>query len=145
MEDFEGIQFIAKLGDWIAVKKLKMEKATEPREVAEFLISLTMSANRKIEEFLAKEIDFEAVKKAIDDAGIEEPLNVLENAAIKRAIKQAIKNRETMDKKTVKEYEELARVFALRYALKKAGYKLDYFDVEIPSLKLAKKLGKKIK
>jgi hypothetical protein len=145
MEDFEGIQFIAKLGDWIAVKKLKMEKGIKPREVAEFLISLTMSANRKVEEFLAEEIDFEAVRKAIDDVGIEEPLNAVENTSVKKAIKQAVKNRENLDKKIVKEFEELARVFALRYALKKAGYKIDYSEVEIPSLKLAKKLSKKIK
>lgn len=145
MQEFEGIQFIAKLGDWIAVKKLKVEKGIEAREVAEFLISLVMSANRKIEEFLEKEMDFESVKKAIDEADIEEPIKVMENTAVKRTIKQAIRNRERLDKKIVKELEELASVFALRYALKKAGYKLDYSDVEIPSLKLAKKLSKKIK
>ncbi|MCD6247633.1 MAG: DUF2666 family protein [Candidatus Diapherotrites archaeon] len=145
MEGFEGIQFIAKLGDWVSVKKLKVEKATEPREVAEFLISLAMSANRKIEDFLAEEIDFETIKKAIDDISSEEPLKVLENATVRRVIRQAIKNRKTLDKKVVKEFEELAKVFALRYALKKAGYKIDYSEVETPSLKLVKKLGKKVK
>lgn len=145
MGDFEGVQFIAKLGDWVSVKKLKMEKGIEAREVAEFLISLVMSANRKIEEFLAQEIDFEIIEKVVDEENIEEPLKVLENSAVKRAIKQAIKKRESLDKKIVKELEELARVFTLRYALKKAGYKIDYSDVEIPSLKLAKKLSKKIK
>ncbi len=145
MGGFEGVQFIAKLGDWVAVKKLKVEKATEPREIAEFLISLAMSANRKIEDFLAEEIDFEMIRRAIDDVSIEGPLKVLENATVRRAIKQGIKNRKELDKKVIKEFEELASVFALRYALKKAGCKLDYFDVEIPSLKLVKKLGKKVK
>lgn len=143
MEDFEGLQFVAKLEDWACVKKLKIEKGMQAWEIAEFLISLSMSANKKAEDFLAKEIDFEAIKKAIESC--EEPLKALEHASVKKVVKDALKNRASLDNATAKALEELAYIYAVRYALKKAGFKIDYFEAELPSLKLAKKLSKKVK
>jgi|GEM_PF-3346088 len=143
MEDFEGLQFVAKLEDWACVKKLKIEKGMQSWEIAEFLISLAMSTNKKAEDFLEKEIDFNAIRNAIDSAN--EPLKAIETAAVKKVVKDAVKNRTSLESATLKALEELASIFAVRYALKKAGFKIDYFDAELPSLKLAKKLSKKVK
>ncbi len=146
MDNFEGIQFIAKLGDWVSIKKLKVEKGVEAKDIAEFLISLSASIEQAIERYLAEEIDFSVIENAVNDALTREnALYVLQEPSVKRALKDSIKRRSALDKKEVKCLEELAAVYALRHALKKSGYKHSYSQVELPTLKLAKKLSKKIK
>ncbi|MEM4662493.1 MAG: DUF2666 family protein [Candidatus Diapherotrites archaeon] len=144
MDETHGVQLFANLDDWKCVKKLKVEKGMESREIAEFLISLCFSANKKAEDFLSKDIDFEIIKKAVDSEDLK-PQNVLESNSVKRAIKESIKNRESLESNVVKTMEEIASIFATRYLLKKSGIKIDYYEAELPSLKLAKKLSKKVK
>ncbi|MCX8190409.1 MAG: DUF2666 domain-containing protein [Candidatus Diapherotrites archaeon] len=140
----EGVQLIANLDNWSCVKKLKIEKDMQPREVAEFLISLNMSVNKKSEDFLSKDIDFSIIKNAVDSCACE-ATKLLENQALKKAIKDSIKNRAAYDNNSLKVLEELASIFAVRYFLQKAGLKIDYYEAELPSLKLARKLSKKVK
>jgi hypothetical protein len=59
----DHIEFYGKIGKWVAVKKLKMDENTEPLEVVRFLASVHDSTDRKIWEFLGKEIDLEALDK----------------------------------------------------------------------------------
>ncbi|MEM4598678.1 MAG: DUF2666 family protein [Candidatus Diapherotrites archaeon] len=142
--DAEGVQLIAKLEDWSCVKKLKIEKNMQAFEIAEFLISLSMSVNKKAEDFLAREIDFNIIKSAVDSC-VCEPAKLLENPAIKKAIKDSIKNKAAHDSNTLKALELLAGIFAIRYCMQKSGLQIDYYEAELPSLKLAKKLNKKVK
>ncbi len=147
----EGIQFIAKVGNWVSVRKLKVEEKTEPLMVMEFLAGLSVSFDNKIEEFLGKEIDTEKLNKAIDEElegikkgkkGISEALAKIAGAKLGRVINELC-NAKGWSPKETKELKEFCKVFALRKALKKAGLKIDYSTIETPAIKAAMKKAKK--
>ena len=147
----EGIQFVAKLGDWVAVRKLTVEEKTEPMQVMEFLAGLSVSFDGKIEEFLGKEIDIQGLSSAVEEEmegigkgvkGIEEALAKVNGAKIGRAINELCDAKGWQPKQT-KELKEFCRVFALRKAFKTAGLKVDYTTIETPAIKAANKKAKK--
>ena len=57
------IRFEAEAGKWICVKKAKVDENTEDIEVARALASIHNSMDRKIWEFLGKEIDLGKLNK----------------------------------------------------------------------------------
>lgn len=57
------IKFEAEAGKWICIKKAKVDENTEDIEVARALASIHDSMDRKIWEFLGKEIDLEHLNK----------------------------------------------------------------------------------
>lgn len=148
----EGIQFIAKLGNWIAVRKLKVEEKTEPLTVMEFLAGLSVSFDGKIEEFLGKEIELARLNAALDEEleglgkgkkGISEALARVNSAKINRIINELCEKPD-WQKKEKNELKEFCKVYALRKAFKKAGLKVDYSTIETPAIKAAMRRAKKI-
>jgi len=61
----EVIQFIANYADWKSIKKLKIEAATDPKTIMEFLASLGTGIDRKIEDNLRKIVELDKVDAAI--------------------------------------------------------------------------------
>lgn len=53
----EGISFMAKYGDWIAVKKLSITPTTKPEEIAAHLSSIRIATDRKIAQVLGVDTD----------------------------------------------------------------------------------------
>ncbi len=146
------IQFIANYDEWIAVKKLKIDEKVDPRTIIEFIASLGFSFDRKIEENLRKTVQLERLEKAISEElseigkgskGISEALAKINSVKISRIIKEISKKPE-LQKKEIKELEEFCRVFALRKALAAAGLKVNYSEIETPSIKAALKKAKKL-
>ena len=147
----EGIQFVAKLGNWVAVRKLTIEEKTDPLMVMEFLAGLSVSFDNKIEEFLGKEIDIKRLNTAIEEElegtgkgekGISEAIAKIAGAKLGRVINELCDAKNRQPKET-KELKEFCKVFALRKAFRKAGLKVDYSTIETPAIKAAMKKARK--
>lgn len=147
----EGIQFIAKMGNWVAVRKLSVEEKTEPLMVMEFIAGLSVSFDRKIEEFLAKEVEIEKLNTAIDEElegikkgarGVSEVLAKIGGAKLGRVINELCDSKARQPKEK-KELKEFCKIFALRKAFRKLGLKVDYSTIETPAIKAAMKKAKK--
>jgi hypothetical protein len=55
----EGISFMAKYGEWISIKKLSIDAATKPEEVAAHLSSIRLATDRKVAQIMG--VDTEAL------------------------------------------------------------------------------------
>jgi len=137
----ESIQFISNYSDWKAIKKLKIEAATDPKTVMEFLASLGTSFDRKIEENLRKLVELDRVDEAIAEveAGkgkeqIAEVIAQVNGRNVNRAIKEVCEKPE-LQKNEQKELIGFCKVYAMRKALGNAGLFVDYTSVEIPGMK----------
>lgn len=136
------IQFVANYEDWVAVKKLKIEPGTDARTVMEFLASLTVSVDKKIEENLRKIVDLKQLENAISEAfaggkgagAINEALAAVNSSKVNSAINQ-ITDKQEWQKNEQKEIQGFCKAFAMRLALKKCGLAVDYSEVEIPGMK----------
>lgn len=140
----ESIQFVANYGDWRAVKKLKVEAATDARTIMEFLASLGTGIDRKIEENLRKTVGLEGVDAAISEIqgkgreAIAEILAEVSGRKVNSAIKEACTKPE-LQKNEQKELIGFCKAYAMRKALKEAGLMVDYSGVEIPGMKRLQK------
>lgn len=137
----ESIQFMANYEDWKAIKKLKIEAATEPRTIMEFLASLGMGIDRKIADNLGKIVDLEKVDKAIEEIesgkgaqAIEEIITQVNSRKVNSVINE-ICAKEELQKNEQKELIGFCKVYAMRKALSNAGLFVDYANVEIPGMK----------
>ena len=140
MADEKYIQFISNYDDWVSIKKLKIEPATDPRTVMEFLASLGTGIDGKVEANLRKIVALGKVDGAIAEIGIagkKDVSKVLEevssrkvNAVIKEIV--ALPQFQTGEQK---ELEQFCRVYAMKKALKECGLPVDYTGVEIPGMK----------
>ena len=137
----ESIQFMANYSGWTAIKKLKIEAATDSKTVMEFLASLSVSFDRKIEENLRKVIDLSLVDKAMEEveAGkgkeqIAEIIAQVNGRNVNRAIKEACEKPELQKNEKV-ELIGFCKVYAMKKTLEKAGLSVDYSSVEIPGMK----------
>ena len=150
----EGIQFVAKMGDWVAVKKLSIDEKTDALSVMEFLAGLSVSFDAKIGEYLGKEIDLKKLEAAIDEElegiakgekGISEVLAKLKGAKLGKVINELCDAKGWPPKGT-KQLKEFCRVYSMRTAFKKIGLKADYSTIETKSIKAVnKKLAKEHK
>jgi len=149
----EGIQFVAKMGDWLAVKKLKVEEKTDPLTVLEFLAGLSVSFDFKIREYIGKEVDVKRIESAVDEElegiargakGIDEALAKVKGLKIGKIINELCGAKGWQPKQT-KELKEFCKVYALRYAFVKAGLKVDYSSIDTPAIKAARKKAAKTK
>jgi len=145
------IQFVANYDDWVAVKKLSISETPDPIVVMEFVASLGYSFGRKIEENLRKAVELEKVDAVLNEElegiaggkkGIETALAAAKNAKVVKAIKEVCDKPE-LQKKKKKELEEFCRAYALKKALNAAGLKVNYSEIETPSVKAAMKKAKK--
>jgi len=137
----ESIQLIANCGDWKAIKKLRVEAATDPRTIMEFLASLETGIDRKIEENLRKTVDLAKVDSAIAEieAGkgkeaVAEIIAEVSSRKVNAAISEVCLKPE-LQKNEQKELIGFCKVYAMRKALDNAGLSVDYTSVEIPGMK----------
>lgn len=149
MAEEKYIQFVANYDDWVAIKKLKIEPGMDPKTVMEFLASLTISVDRKVEENLGKMIDLKKLDSAIEQVVIgksEEEIASALKEVNSRKVSAVINEVSTLEKLQKNEQKELAgfcKAYAMRKVLKKCGTVMDYSEIEIPGLKRAMKTGKK--
>jgi hypothetical protein len=138
------IHFIANYDDWIAIRKLKVEPATEPITIMEFLAGLTTSVDTKVEQNLRKIIELEKLDKAIQELELgkkdfAKALESINSRGISSAIKEICAKPE-LQKNVVKELEDFCKTYATKKALKQCGLKADYSEIEIPGMKRTKKV-----
>jgi hypothetical protein len=95
----EGISFMAKYGDWIAVKKLSITPNTKPEEIAAHLSSIRIAADRKIAQVLGVDTDsLDAYASASTDrmrksaANIEKIVSIMCTEETKKQIDSSISN-----------------------------------------------------
>lgn len=142
------IQFVANYDDWAAIKKLKIEPATDPRTIAEFLASLTFSVDRKIAENLGKIVDIaklDAVLALVPIGKTEDEIAATLKELNTRKVSQCINEISAIPKLQKGEQKEVAdflRAYASRKLLKACGVVVDYSQIQIPGLKRAMKKGK---
>lgn len=141
----EAIQFIANCGQWKAIKKLRIEPATDPRTIMEFLASLETGIDRKIEENLRKIVDLDQVDAAIAqiEAGkgreaIAKIIADVTGRKVNSVIKE-ICTKPELQKNEQKELIGFCKVYALRKLLGEAGLSVDYSSVAIPGMKRMQK------
>lgn len=143
MVDEKYISFIANYEDWVSIKKLKVEPATTPKTVMEFLASLTTSVDRKVEGNLRKIVALDKLDKAIDELGLAKKdyaaaIEGLNSRAVNSVIKE-ITEIETLQKNEKKEIADFCRAYAARKILKQIGVMVDYSEIEIPGMKRLQK------
>jgi len=63
MNEEDHVNFDAKIGKWISIKKIKIKPDTEKAEVSRILASIHDSMHRKIWDFLTEEINLEELNK----------------------------------------------------------------------------------
>ncbi|MDP6670532.1 MAG: DUF2666 family protein [archaeon] len=138
------IQFVANYEDWQAIKKLKVEEKTTPKMVMEFLTSLGVSLDNKIEANLRKTVDLDkldAVLGEISYGKTEEEIATALKALNSRAVTSVIKEiteLEELQKNERKELNQFCKVYAARKALKNCELNVDYSSVNVPGMKRKK-------
>ena len=137
----KSIQLIANYDDWVSIKKLKIEDKTDPRTVMEFLASLTISVDRKVEQNLGKLVDLKKLDAMLaelpagkSEAEIAEILKAASSGKVNGVINE-ITAVESLQKNEQKELAGFCKVYALKKALGKAGLSVDYSSVAIPGMK----------
>jgi len=138
------IQFMANYDDWVSIRKLKIEEATDPRSIMEFLGSLGTSIDSKVEDNLRKIVKLERVDEAIAalDIGKKDTAKALEEVNSRKvgsAIKEIVEELKGLSKPEKKEVEQFCRLYAMKKALKQTGIMVDYSEINIPGMKRLKK------
>jgi hypothetical protein len=136
------IQFVANYDGWVAIKKLKIEAATDPRSILEFLASLTTGIDRKVEENLGKIVELGKLKAAVESVfaggkgadAISEAIAAVNSPTVNKTISE-ITEKPEFQKNEQAELQGFCKAFAMRHALKKCGLMIDYSEIEIPGMK----------
>ncbi|HIH21954.1 MAG: DUF2666 family protein [Candidatus Diapherotrites archaeon] len=137
------IQMVANYDGWVAVKKLKIEPSTDSRTVMQFLASLGISLDKKVEENLAKIVDLKKLDSALEELSVgknSENIALIIEAASSGKVNRVIKEiceLESLQAKEKTELQEFCKVYALKKAFKKAGLFIDYSTIQlkIPGMK----------
>lgn len=140
------VQFIANYDDWQAVKKIRIDSDTKPLDIMEFIASLSVSFDRKLEENLGKIIDLSKIDSFIAEYGegkkkeeeIALMLKALSGPKLGKIINELVDSL-GLEKKPVQEIKDFAKAYALRKALKDSKITIDYSGIEIPGMKKLKK------
>ncbi len=143
MPDEKYIQLVANYEDWVAIRKLKIEPATDPKTVMEFLASLGNSLDSKVEANMRKIVRLEKVDAAIAELGlgkkdVARALEEVNSRKVGSVIKE-ITEIPGLQKNERKEVEQFCRVYATKKALKECGLAVDYTEIKIPGMKKLKK------
>ena len=140
----ESIQFIANCKEWQAVKKLKVTEATEPKTVMEFLASLGIGIDRKVEENLAKIVELGKLDAAIREVlsegkkGVGEMLEEINSRKINSVI-NSLSEKPGLQKNEQKELAGFMKAYAMKKALKELKLKVDYSEIDIPGMRKLQK------
>jgi len=143
MTEEKYINFIANYDDWVSIKKLKIEPATQPKTVMEFLASLTTSIDSRVEVNLRKVVELEKLDSAITELDLgskdyEGAIAAINSRAVTSVIKE-ITEIEELQKNERKELADFCKVYATRKVLKEIGLMVDYSGINIPGMKRVKK------
>ncbi|MCD4740373.1 DUF2666 domain-containing protein [archaeon] len=129
----DQIEFFAQYGNWVAVKKLKIEDH-KPMDVARFLASVNETMNRKMWEFIGDEIPLDAMdeiayeltgaqkkgKKMVVSRKSEDEINTIlakmKGPSTTKKIKQHV---------TQKGLIELSKIYITRRVFELLGVKLE--------------------
>ena len=147
-EQKDSIQFLAKYGDWIAVKKIACDEHTQPLDIIKFFASVSDSFDRKTIEAIAKMVDVSKIDEVIneiipEDKGrytAEEAAKALSQAQgpkVGKIINELTEGLE-LEKKDLNAVKEVCKTYAVRKALEKTKIRIDYCKLEA----LVKKSGK---
>ncbi len=143
MADEKYIQFVANYDNWVAVKKLKIESSTQPVTIMEFLASLTISVDAKVEENLKKVVNLSKLDSALNELNLgkgdtSKALAEVSSRNISAVINEitALTNLQANEQK---ELTEFCKIYATKKALKACQVKADYSSVNIPGMKKGKK------
>ncbi len=146
--DEKYIQLVANFDDWVAIKKLKIEPATDPRTIMEFLAGLLMSVDRKVEDNLRKLLALDKLDAVIAQvpAGKSEGeiANALREVSTRKvgAVINEICELPGLQKNVQEELKGFCRAYASRKILKNCRIVVDYSEIEIPGMKRAMKTKK---
>ena len=138
------IQFVANFDDWVSIKKLKVEEKTQPKTIMEFLASLSMGIEGKVEENLGKTIDIKKLNEAINEIECgkseQEIANALREVNTRKvsAIIKEITELPEFQKNEQKELNQFCKNYATKKVLKNCGLSIDYADINIPGSKRKK-------
>ncbi len=143
MADEKYINFIANFDDWVSIKKLKIEPETDAKMIMEFLASLGISIDAKIEQNLGKIVDLSKVDAAIAELelGKKDTAKALESIGSRKvsSVIKEITEGLGLQKNETKEMQEFCKVYAMKKALKQCGLQVDFSEIKIPGMKKAKK------
>ena len=142
----EQIQFIANCGDWKVIKKLTINEAVPDLDKVDFLASVNITFDTKVDEFLRKIVDFKPIDeyinslvegKAKKEEDFAKILKGLASLAAGKTITAAIP--ETAEKQEKEKLKIYLKIIMTKMALLKAGLQLDYSKVPITINKKKKK------
>ncbi len=148
MADGDSIEFAAKYGQWVAIKRMSITGDTKPEEVVFNLAAIRQSLDRKSFEFLGINVAIlDAYATTVTGEGrksisnLVQAIQAIASKEAKSAVDQAVNGKP--------ELTEIANVYLLR----KIAQNLKYdFDVNTdlltkiyPNLKLPKPRGRKAK
>ncbi len=146
MED--TIQFIAKHGDWVVVKKTRPHENT-PLENALFLSSILDSIYSRLERYLHEAFDLSELDTTVDEivkgkkasAGtLGEVIAAVNGPKVNRVINGLTESLpDDLNKKEREAVKTLLKAYALRRALKALKLKVDY---SVAAEEMKKGLGK---
>ncbi len=138
------LQFIANCDEWKAVKKLKIDANVQGINIAEFLASVSISFDSKIENYLKKSINAKTVDEYIDsitkgtfktEEEISKVLKAINSAQANKTINACIPEELSPKEK------DLLKSFLKTYLTKKALLKIN-FCVDYTNLPLKINKGK---
>ena len=141
------IQFVANYKDWVSIRKLKIEAATEPKSIMEYLASLGTSIDGKVEENLGKIVNLKEIDNALTELELGKKdtgkaLDEINTRKVGGVIKQLVEPLEGLSKPEKKEIIQFCKIYAMKKALKECNLMVDYSGVEIPGMKRTKKKQK---
>jgi len=133
------IQFIANYDDWKIIKKLKITEVVPALDIVDFLASMSISFDGKIEANLRKSCNLKIVDdyiaslvtgKTKSEAEFAKILKGLASPNAGKAITASIpEGAEPKEKDKIKVY---LKIYMTKTALSKAGLEIDYTKVPIP-------------
>ncbi len=132
----EQIQFVANLGNFVSVKKLKIENKVTKEDVVEFLASIQFTCNQKITEYLEKIVDCNKLLEQTNDLfnlELNDFYNTINSAKIKKTIASVIPGH--IEKKQKDAYVDAMRVFLLNKYCAEKSLIFGYNQVVFPSKK----------
>ncbi len=143
-----SIDFSAKYGNWVAIKRMSIVDGTKPEEVAFHLAAIRQSLDRKAFEILGIKTDvLDAYADSVTAEGrksisnLVQAIQSLSSKEAKAAVEAATKEKP--------ELQEVANVYLLRKVAQNLKYDFDVNQEMLskiyPNLKMPKQRGRKPK